>query len=75
MVPDLDLTVVSVGRVAGFPNYNPEHPLQLVRAGTAFTLLPASLVTRKVKTKLRFHLVNCKQNPLFNFWSFSGVLN
>ena len=44
VVPTLDLTAVSIGRVAGFPNYNTEYSLQLVRARTARMLLLARLV-------------------------------
>ena len=56
VVPTLDLTVVSIGRVAGFPYYNTEYPLQLVRARTARTLLLARLVTKRAKTLSSFNL-------------------
>ena len=56
VVLTLDLTVVLVGRVAGFSNYNTEyiHYSWSEQVPHVRTLLLAMLVTKRVKIILRF---------------------
>ena len=63
VVPTLDLTVVSVGRVAGFVNYNTEylHTVGQSRDRTYVTSSEAS--NKESETILRFNLFSCKQRP------------